>query len=207
MTRKGWIKTLMVLSLMGPAGWALPPGGDPVGFLQKRDAERLEAFVLAENLVDFAARAGSARAYLMAAELRLLYPVQGDGEKAEPVSALLERARALAPNDAGVQDWAGQLARLAAKAPRGEAPWRRLDLRVGPDEAVRRSLPAASGPRLVVLPNLAPGAVQLSILEVSGAVRETTSEPGLYFEGGEQPVTLQILNTGSLPLDLIVLYR
>lgn len=206
MTRKGWITTLMLLSLMASAGWALPPGSEPMGFLQKKDAERLEAFVLAENLVDFAARAGSARAYLMAAELRLLYPILGDGEKGESVTSLLDRARQLAPNDPGVQDWATQLAKLARKSSRGEAPWRRLDLRLGPDEAVRRQLPAGAGSRLVVLPGLPPGAVRVSI-EVQGGKTWESIENGLYFEGSDRPSTLQLWNTGSLPLDVVVLYR
>lgn len=67
--------------------------------------------MLAENLQDFAQRSGSARAYLMAAELRLLYPVSG--EQGGDVRSLLRQALSLAPNEPAVKAWASQLDGMA----------------------------------------------------------------------------------------------
>ena len=190
-----------MLLFLSSAVWA---AGRP---LHEEDAKRLEAFVLAENLLDFAARASSARAYLMAAELRLLYPVTSvEGQPAESVQTLLARGRALAPTDAGVQLWAGQLSKLASKSPRGEGePLTRLDIHLEAGSPYVRDFPAQSGDeRLVMVANPTPGLVMT--LKRGGEVVETTTEGWLYLPR-EEALTLEIRLLAGGTYDLTLLMR
>lgn len=100
---------MSVLSLMSSPLWAQASGSQA--------ARHLEAQVLAENLLDFARRSGSARAYLMAAELRLLYP-PAEPERGPDVRPLIEQALTLAPEEPTVKVWVGQLNRLARPSQR-----------------------------------------------------------------------------------------
>lgn len=96
---------ILIVLISAPL-WAEPSSSGPEA------ARRLEAQVLADNLLDFAKRSGSARAYLMAAELRLLYPPTGELEVSPDIRPLLKQALALAPGEPSVKAWAGQLDRL-----------------------------------------------------------------------------------------------
>lgn len=78
------------------------------------EAERLEAHVLAENLRDFAARTGSARAYLMAAELTVLYPSK---ESETSTDLWLGKACQLSPEEPVVRLWVEELRALAVDSP------------------------------------------------------------------------------------------
>jgi hypothetical protein len=195
------VVAVLLMWALGVTAWA---AGRP---LHEEDAKRLEAFVLAENLLDFAARANSARAYLMAAELRLLYPVTDpENQPAQSIQTLLARGQQLAPGDAAVQMWARQLSKLANKSPRGEGEtWRRVDVHLEANQVYRQAFTTTSGERLVMLAKSEPDIV-LTLRKPDGSVWERTSQPWLYFPG-DQSFILEITCPDSAAREVTLLVR
>ena len=172
---------------------------EPLARLSTQDAQRLEAIVLSENLLDFAARAGSARAYLMAAELRLEYPVKRQGQDpGEFVRQTVERAVSLAPGDEFTMRWAERLEKLNRKVARnGPINTSLFEISLEPDNKLEMKLEPRRGQRWIALRNRddgQPGAFRIRLLDPQGQLLTETTEPWISFES-DQPVMQEILQT------------
>ena len=178
--------------------------------LSAADARRLEAFVLTENLIDFADRTKSPQAYLMAAQLLLKYPTSTDGRNPKPtILDWINKARKMAPTDESVAVWANELERAANKTERGSNEvLTRLDVRLMTDESFETTLEPKKTPRTVLLAcrTVKKGKFRLELLDLEGNVLKETDKAWLYFES-ETAVKIRLTQLGRRTADYTLLIR
>ncbi|MGE0488860.1 MAG: hypothetical protein AB7S38_06565 [Vulcanimicrobiota bacterium] len=156
--------------------------------LSRQDAEQLHAFLLSGELLDFAHRCGSARSYLLAAQLRLDYPTKPF--EPGPVLELCRQARAVMGDDSLARGWAEELENRARKHPRGAA---------GPLEAREGELPAGGSLTLAAqwMAVRGDGNFQLERLDPAGKVLERTAIGGELFLTTEPGQRIRLVNRGE----------
>lgn len=176
--------------------------------LSREDAARLEAFVLTENLLDFAARSNSPQAYLMAAQLMLEYPTVHEGQESRKmVQTLIERALKLAPEDEATRLWAQKLSRQANKTARGpRVVLERRDFHLEKDQVAREPIEAGAQSLMLASPGLEKPQLELVIKDSTGQVLTRTTNPWLTLEG-EGPLTLEVRHLDSRPVKYSLLIR
>lgn len=176
--------------------------------LSQDDAARLEAFVLTENLLDFAQRSNSPQAYLMAVQLMLKYPTIHDGrDSRKAVLELIERAQDLAPDDDSIQMWAERLTKLATKTSRSEQlVSRRQDFRLSKGERYDYTVAPKPGVRTVLLasPKVNTPQFELYLWGTEGTLLGKSTEPGIKFESAEM-VTVEVRHLDPRPTNYSIL--
>ncbi len=195
--------TLIFLVLLSGLAWAKFSQN-----LSREDAARLEAFVLTENLLDFAARSNSPQAYLMAAQLMLEYPTVHEGQESrKAVQTLIERALKLAPEDEAVRLWAQRLNQQANKTTRGpRVVLERRDFRLKKNQLAQEQIEAGAQSLMLASPGLENPQLELVIKNSTGQVLTRTTNPWLTLEG-EGPLTLEVRHLDSRPVKYSLLIR